>query len=54
MRDAESEKLVERAFGIADDQCLEEFESAQKDVTEADKKAGNWAALKKRIEEEEK
>lgn len=45
--------LVQHSFGMADEQNLAEFEAAEKETTEEDRKAGRWEALEKRIDEED-
>lgn len=45
--------LIQSSFGMADEQNLEEFEAAEAETTEEERNAGNWEALKKRIDDED-
>lgn len=54
MKDKKIDNLVQRSYGMAEDQNLEEFEAAEREVTQEDRKASQWEALKKRKDEEYK
>lgn len=51
MTDQELKELIEKSFGLSDEQALEELEAAEKEVTSTDRKSGNFKALRERINE---
>jgi len=51
MTDQELKELIEKSFGLSDEQALEELEAAEKKVTQKDRESGNFKALKERIDE---
>lgn len=53
LKDEKLKEVLEESFGLADRQNLEEFEAAEKETTEADRRAGNYEALKNEIEKRE-
>lgn len=48
------DNLLQSSFGMADEQNLEEFEEAEKETTEEDRKAGDPEGLMRRLEKERK
>jgi len=53
-KDKELDHLIRSSFGMAEEQNLEEFEAAETETTEEDRKAGDPEGLMKRLEEEKK
>lgn len=51
MTDQELRELIEKSFGLSDEQALEELEAAQTEVTPMDRDSGNFKALQERIGE---
>lgn len=48
------DNLLQSSFGMADEQNLEEFEEAEKETTDEDRRAGDPEGLMRRLEEEKK
>ena len=51
MTERELRELIEKSFGLSDEQALEELEAAEREVTQEDRESGDFKALRERLEQ---